>query len=160
MTNNTNNKLSGKQENTIPIAGLINLQILYEIKLIIDENKKQEITIDKLLERTTERIGLNFNLNDSSKYNPINSASLFSFLYSILVVPKQLNEKNGLVIFNKFTIDETKYLEIIKGAEKIDGKADLFRYLRNSIAHVNYKIEDDDFTVELWNYNPKKNLLI
>ncbi|UTW66224.1 hypothetical protein KFE94_16470 [bacterium SCSIO 12643] len=141
-----------KLEKEIPTWAYINFQLLYQINKAKDNGELSELTVSDLINNTSEHIGSNIPLE--SFYSPVNSGSVFSFLYSLLVVPKELFKKENYDLFKEFEFKIEDYFEIIKGRNLITQNFKIFRLLRNSISHVNYEIDTNDkFTVTLWNTN-------
>jgi hypothetical protein len=136
----------------IPIWSYINFQLLYQIELARQKNMLSKMTISDLIEKTSKHIVINKPLLDF--YTPINSGSIFAFLYSLLVVPKELFKNDKYDFFMDFDFNITDYFEIEFGQTFLEPKQKLFRVLRNSISHVNYSIDDNDkYRIVLWNVN-------
>ncbi|MCB0410545.1 MAG: hypothetical protein KDD29_10025 [Flavobacteriales bacterium] len=139
-------------EKEIPTWSYINFEILYQIHLAKEDNMLSKLTLNDIIKKTSNHIGANISLNEF--YSPINSGSIFSFLYSLLVVPKELFTKENYNKFEDFQFEIENYFEIIVGENLITPKYKLFRILRNSISHVNYKIDmENKYSLELWNRN-------
>ena len=144
-------------ENQIPIWGYINFQIFYELHLAIQENQTAILTINELIERTNKRIGSSPPL--TSYFGPINSGANFGFLYTTLVVPKELN---SLEYYEGIEIQVNRYFDLDFGNKDLFESNHFYRILRNSISHVNYKILSDNNSIRLWNKNKngQKNIAI
>lgn len=135
----------------IPVWSYINFQLLYQVHNAQQNQNLESMTIADILKKTSEHIGINKPLTEF--YTPINSGTIFSFLYSLLVVPKEIF-KNDNDFFSDFDFTVTDFFNIEFGSEIIQQKQNLFRILRNAISHVNYRIDDNNkYTVVLWNEN-------
>lgn len=140
-------------EEQIPIWSYIDFQILYQIHIAQQKSQLERKTIAEVIDKASEHIQSNIPL--LSFYSPINAGAIFSFLYSILVVPKELYKKDDK-FFDNFYFEIDNYFEIEAGHNKIADNKGLFRALRNSISHANYLVDKIDLcTVQLWNVNPK-----
>ncbi|MEM7548448.1 MAG: hypothetical protein AAF363_02155 [Bacteroidota bacterium] len=145
----------------IPVWGYINFQLLYQIHLAQQSNTSDTTTISDLLENTNSHINSNIPLKTFN--SPINSGAIFSFLYSLLVVPKELFNRENLDFFIGFDFELADYFEIISGIEKIQQREQIFRVLRNSMSHVNYHVDDiDKYSVVMWNESRtgQKNIIV
>jgi hypothetical protein len=136
----------------IPVWSYINFQLLYQIHQAQQKNMLSTMTISELIENTSKHMGSNIPLLDF--YTPINTGSIFSFLYSLLVVPKELFKDEDQSFFADFDFTMTNYFEIELGQTYLEPKWKLFRILRNSISHVNFLVDQNNkFSIVLWNVN-------
>jgi len=138
----------------IPQWSYINFQVLYQIQKMQEKGTLEKVQLSDVIDKTTYHIGCKPPLKDF--WTPINAGSIFSFLYSAIVVPKELFAKSDNDFFNQIRIDEFQlFNEIIKGEEKLTSSYEIMRFLRNSISHVNYETYND-FDVLMWNFNYQK----
>lgn len=136
----------------IPVWSYINIQLMYQLQIAQQNKELHSITLKELISRTEKHIDSNIQLAEF--YKPINSGSVFSFLYSLLVVPKELFKSNDCDFFDDFKFDFDTYFNMKLGDEKLIANGNLMRILRNAISHVNYKIDQNNgFDLELWNIN-------
>lgn len=57
--------------------------------MAVREGQTSKLNIEELIKLTSERLGSSPSLE--SYFDPINSGAIFGFLYTTLVVPKELN---------------------------------------------------------------------
>lgn len=135
----------------VPIWGYINLQLLYQIHCSEKKGESHKTTITELIDLTSNHIGSEIPLSEF--WAPINVGTIFSFLYSVIVVPKEIYGDEDNPFFDEFPIKISELFKSVSiGRDKLDSNFSILRFLRNSISHVNYSVDSNDgSTIEMWN---------
>jgi hypothetical protein len=139
-----------KDKYEITIFNHLNFFILYEMYDSFNR-KNENINISTLLERVEENTGINKNLNEFFEF--VNPGTVFSLLYTSLVIPKELfeNEELGEEFFKDYNEDFENYFSIKKGKQFLASKYSFLRKVRNSISHANFSWADNRSDITLWN---------
>jgi len=143
------------EKSQIITYGHINTLLLDELDKSL--NKKQKfINIDKVYNNVEKRMGVDTKLESFYKF--INFGTITSLMYTSLVMSKELfnNSENGEKFFSSLNINISDYF-VLTNVE-VDSTYQFLRKLRNSISHANFKLNDDNFNIKLWDeYNKKIN---
>lgn len=137
----------------IPVWGLINFQFLYQVHLAQSEGRANSATVNQLVDAASKHVGCSLPLAEF--WSPVNAETVFSFLYSIIVVPKELFSGQSDAFFENFRIDHAEvFRRVDSGSERLGTTLKVIRFLRNSVSHVNYRVVSTDaILVSMWNKN-------
>jgi len=82
-------------------------------------------------------------------YHTKNQGIVISLLYTLLVIPKEIWEKEN----TSFNFEYDDYFETIEG--KFHNTLDFLRLIRNSISHANFDVDIKSSEYIFWNTNKK-----
>lgn len=124
---------------SIIIQGQLNTGLVYEFQQCLDKDKN--ITLYEFYEKWIEKQPMNN--GQPLNYRPFNPVLLISSAYIYFVYPKDRTNDN---IFNNLQEHEKSFTILLDEQHKCerDGIKEICRRVRNSLAHGNFSIQEDN----------------
>jgi len=139
----------------VPTQAWVSIFALMDIDKVLKITP--EIKLKDYIELQKKKTNLWSNNHDIPIYN-VGTIAMMAYVF--LVVPKEANKKLNLHLEDASEIKNILNQMDIKFNEKYKGlskESNIMRHIRNSIAHVNYKLENNGsvFLIEDYKYNKK-----